>query len=97
MGGKCGGPSLRERALNQQIHAQRLASQRSLKPPYECPKCHSPCSLGVKEEILEGNRTFRFRCGKCGLDARVILNGTAFTSLDAYNKLVDQLYVKVAA
>jgi transcription elongation factor Elf1 len=94
MGGKCGGPSLKERALNHQIHAARLAALSKLKPPYDCPKCSSAKSVGVKVEVINNDRTFIFRCSRCGLKESIVLNGNAFTSLDAYNKLIDKIYVK---
>jgi len=97
MGGKCGGPSLRERAMNQQIHVQKMASLRQLKPPYDCPQCYSAKCVGVKEATKDGNRVFTFSCPRCNLKNSVTLNGKGYTSLDAYNKLIDQIYVKPTA
>lgn len=95
MGGRCGGPSLRERALNQQIHAKKLAAQNQLKPPYSCPKCCSSKALGAKEEKIGREKIFTFKCCRCGFTSSVVLNGNIFTSLDAYNKLLDLVVQKV--
>lgn len=88
-----GGPSLRERAFRNQIHAHKLLSLRELMPPYNCPRCHSLRSLGVKEEVVNDNRVFRFWCNKCRMETRITLKGRVFTSLDAYNKLVDRSFL----
>lgn len=94
MGGKCGGPPMRERAENKMKQLYRMRQRNRVKSPFDCPVCFEPDALRVIRTASKEDwriRIFNSRCGKCGITHSTSSNKLSFEVVDAFCELVDSL------
>ena len=93
--GRGGGPSLRERAIEQVKHVHRITIKKQVTSPYRCPKCFHPDQFGIIR-VRDAHKKviphlFFGRCYnvECGFSTKPV---KAYGTIDAYCVICDQIH-----
>lgn len=90
--GRQGGPSLRERAIEQSKHAAKMKRKRGMRGPFMCPRCAGEKQFVIRPVIDPSTRkpvlnSFLGRCAQCGLSLGPVEGPEP---IDAYCRLCDE-------